>query len=267
MNRIDKDVMNTILVMNEQFEEDYERLYFQSNELLHKIFSNFNVAGKDVLTVAGSGDQAFHCYNNGAKSVDLFDKNPLTIYYFYLRRWVVEYLNLFYPDKSFTSKDIKRLLKKVIVRSDYENDSIEYWEKLIKEKDFRFTKLFWKDLVQQKQSNDFNDLSLIKNRLSDNFSFYNLDITKYLISNKKYDVIITSNISDYYSNAFTLAGYEDNLKGMLKDDGIIVCSNLSQDRVGLIEELVFEDDFTITPMPEDMSWGRKMSLGYVYKKK
>ena len=267
MNRIDKDVMNTILVMNEQFEENYERLYFQSNELLHKIFSNFDLEGKDVLTVAGSGDQAFHCYKNGAKSIDLFDKNPLTIYYFYLRRWVVEYLNLFYPDKSFTSKDIKRLLKKVIVRSDYENDSIEYWEKLIKEKDFRFTKLFWKDLVQQKQSNDFNDLFLIKNRLSDNFSFYNLDITKYLISNKKYDVIITSNISDYYGNAFTLAGYEDNLKGMLKDDGIIVCSNLSQDRVGLIEELVFEDDFTITPMPEDMSWGRKMSLGYVYKKK
>lgn len=267
MNRIDKDVMNTILVMNEHFEENYERLYFQSNELLHKIFSNFDLEGKDVLTVAGSGDQAFHCYKNGAKSIDLFDKNPLTIYYFYLRRWVVEYLNLFYPDKSFTSKDIKRLLKKVIVRSDYENDSIEYWEKLIKEKDFRFTKLFWKDLVQQKQSNDFNDLSLIKNRLSDNFSFYNFDITKYLISNKKYDVIITSNISDYYGNAFTLAGYEDNLKGMLKDDGIIVCSNLSQDRVGLIEELVFEDDFTITPMPEDMSWGRKMSLGYVYKKK
>lgn len=267
MNRIDKDIMNTVLVMNEQFEENYERLYFQSNELLHKIFSNFDLEGKDVLTVAGSGDQAFHCYNNGAKSVDLFDKNPLTIYYFYLRRWVVEYLNLFYPDKSFTSKDIKRLLKKVIVCSDCENDSIEYWEKLIKEKDFRFTKLFWKDLVQQKQSNDFNDLSLIKNRLSDNFSFYNLDITKYLISNKKYDVIITSNISDYYSNAFTLAGYEDNLKGMLKDDGIIVCSNLSQDRVGLVEELVFEDDFTITPMPEDMSWGRKMSLGYVYKRK
>lgn len=267
MNRIDKDVMNTILVINEQFEEDYERLYFQSNELLHKIFSNFDLEGKDVLTVAGSGDQAFHCYKNGAKSIDLFDKNPLTIYYFYLRRWVIEYLNLFYPDKSFTSRDIKRLLKKVIIRSDYENDSIEYWEKLIKEKDFRFTKLFWKDLVQQKQSNDFNDLSLIKNRLSDNFSFYNLDITKYLISNKKYDVIITSNISDYYSNAFTLAGYEDNLKGMLKDDGIIVCSNLFKDHVAEVERLTFEDDFTITPMPEDMSWGRKMSLGYVYKRK
>lgn len=111
-------------------------------------------------------------------------------------------------------------------------------------------------------------LSVIKDKVaSNNFNFYNCDVTKYLIDDKKYDVIITSNIFDYYSNAFTLVGYEDNLKGMLKDDGIMVCSNLSQDRVGLVEELVFEDDFTITPMPEDMSWGRKMSLGYVYKRK
>ena len=41
--------------------EDYDKIYHASNENLVRLFDNFSVNGKDVLTVCGSGDQAFMC--------------------------------------------------------------------------------------------------------------------------------------------------------------------------------------------------------------
>ena len=49
------------------------------------------------FTVLASGDQAFYFYDNGAKKVDLFDINKLSIYYYYLRVWIIKYLGRFYP--------------------------------------------------------------------------------------------------------------------------------------------------------------------------
>lgn len=46
----------------------------------------------------GSGDQAFHFLNRDAKSVDVFDINRLSIYYYYLRIWLIKYMNEFYPN-------------------------------------------------------------------------------------------------------------------------------------------------------------------------
>ena len=57
----------------------YDKVYFETNEKCDKIISNYDVKDKSVLTVLGSGDQAFQFYKHGAKNVDLFDVNKLTI--------------------------------------------------------------------------------------------------------------------------------------------------------------------------------------------
>ena len=265
MNKIDKDVISTINVINRNFKENYDEIFFASNEMLYNIFSNFSVSGKDVLTVLASGDQAFHCFKNGAKSVDLFDINPLTFYYYYLRVWTIKYSNQFYPNRDFNSKDIKKLLRKVSIKSDYERDAYEYWKKLIEIDEFVFSKIFY-DEVLKYPDNQIDDLSLLKKRFKEDIEFYNIDITKYFIYKKKYDVIITSNISEYYNDTFTLVSYWDNLKSMLNENGIIVSSNVIRSEVGLVEKLTFEDTFTINPMSEDIYGGIKKSLGYIYKR-
>ena len=90
-------IADTFGVMNvfddHEYDDRYATIYFHSNERSKEIFSEINVKNKDVLTVLGSGDQAFYLYDNGAKSVDMFDKNKLAIYYYYLRTWVIVYFD------------------------------------------------------------------------------------------------------------------------------------------------------------------------------
>ena len=98
MSCVDVDFKMTEKLLNNVSVDGYGKIYFSSNEDLKTIFSNFDFKDKDVLTVAGSGDQAFYSYNDDAKKVDLFDKNKLTIYYYYLRKWIISYYDMFYPE-------------------------------------------------------------------------------------------------------------------------------------------------------------------------
>ena len=122
-----KNIMYTNFVIKGKQVDNYSKIYFASNEKLDKIFSNVDIKDKNVLTVLGSGDQAFHLYNRGARHVDVFDKNKLTLFYYYLRRWVIQYLNAFYPETNLRNIYIKKLLKKVEPRTIEELDAYNYW--------------------------------------------------------------------------------------------------------------------------------------------
>lgn len=125
MNRVDELIGKTQDVYDGHNEDDnYNSIYFHSNEYLREIFDAVNVEGKDVLTVLGSGDQALYMYDRGAKSVDLYDKNSLTLYYYYLRVWTIKYLNEFYPELYFKNDFLKKLLK--YVKPQTEEEMIVY---------------------------------------------------------------------------------------------------------------------------------------------
>ena len=81
---VDVDVVNTIDMLNGNGKINYNLLFSSSNELLKPIFSNFDFKGSDVLSVLGSGDQAFHFFKAKVGKLDLFDINKLTIYNMYL---------------------------------------------------------------------------------------------------------------------------------------------------------------------------------------
>ena len=107
MTNIENDVWETIKLSGHYKHNSFDKygpVYPYSNENLDKLFSCVDVCGKDVLTVASSGDHAFYSYNNGANRVDLFDINILTKYYYYLRMWVIKYFDNFYFDNYKLSK-------------------------------------------------------------------------------------------------------------------------------------------------------------------
>ena len=94
----------TKLLVEGYAQENYRKVYSQTNEHLRQLYSNVDFSDKKVLSVAASGDQAFLAYAFGAKHIDLFDINKITLYYYYLRLWTIKYFNKFYPKIPFHKK-------------------------------------------------------------------------------------------------------------------------------------------------------------------
>ena len=245
------------------------RLYFATNELASEIIGSFDIKDKDVLTVLGSGDQAFHFYNNGARKVDVFDINRLAIYYYYLRRWTITYLKMSYPPFNFDGTFILDLLSHVVPRDDKEQNAILYWKEiasLLKKTNIDSKKLFHYSIYTKYDESIFDNTNLEQILNEDSFSFYNFDIARIINSLKKYDVVYVSNIADYVDKSGTFDNYKQNLKKLIKKDGIIICSSIA--------EYGFPKGFE--KLKEDFIWhdirqgsnldvGRR--IGYCYTKK
>ena len=214
----------------------YTRMYFNSNENLRRILSNFDVKDKNVLSVLGSGDQAFHFYNRGARNVDVFDKNRLAILYFYLRIWFIKYENIYYPPLRMNKSIIKRLLDKVEPKDVNELDAFNYWHMYLDYFDDHDTKWLFHPTNPGIGYNRIDDLNRIK--------------TDYIFNN------------DYDS-------YLENLDSLLSDDGIIVSTNVLYRYPHYKEVKKFIPRFVFSPMPKYYDSDKKefVSPGYVYKKR
>lgn len=204
----------------------YDRVYFETNEQCDKIISNFNVKDKTVLTVLASGDQAFQFYKHGAKNVDLFDVNKLTIYYYYLRIWHIRKNGKMYlkwcPKKGY----IKNLLSSVNPKTHDELKAYEYWSLFIDKFDSNAFQRFFNS-PYNKGTYKKIDTSLLLDKIDDDdFTFYNIDISNFFDLEKKYDYIYTSNLSDYIKDD-KLTIYRDNLYNHLNKGGVVLSSNLS----------------------------------------
>lgn len=245
-------------------ESIFDRIYYHSNENLDLLFSGDNVSSKNVLTVLASGDQLFHLYQKNALSVDTFDINPLTKYYYYLRKWSILYFNQYYPD-VFSNEFIYKLLSRVLPDSEEEEYAYKYWFNYIQ----RFCGFMTRDLFQIGYTRDMNtisDLSVVKERLrNEPFHFTSFDISKDLPLMKKYDCVVTSNISEYFSNdRERLEIFKNNVVELLNDDGVLLCSYVMNHSYGrtFLEKITFQDEFDCYHIMED---GRV--IGDAYKKK
>lgn len=205
----------------------YNNIYFKTNEYVSDILTNFDLKNKKVLTVLGSGDQAFHFLNRGAKCVDVFDINRLSIYYYYLRIWLIKYMNVFYPN-DFNYECWIKLKKMIVINNNHEENVIKFWDYFFY-KEYRFNKLFEYDYNSCK--NEIEDLTKLKNILDrSKIKFYNFDIKSSDIKlYKKYDIVYLSNIPDWFSeldyyNDIVLLRYCNNVSKMLKRRGIAIRS-------------------------------------------
>ena len=203
------------------------RIYQKSNEYLKFIFNNIDVLGKDVLTVLGSTDQFFAFVDKKAKKIDAFDINPLTEYYYFLRKWCFA-KNICYP---LEIKDvvIKEIIKKVEANSLEEMWAKEFWSEFYQNKDSN-EYLFYKtkyekewDFPLESVVLDFINLEKVS---ESNIKFYNIDIFKKNTFSCKYDVVFMSNILQRAQfNSEKLKVCADNLDRVLHSGGVVLCTN------------------------------------------
>ena len=269
MDKVDNLIKHTQSILDcDNRSDNYGPIYFHSNEYLNEIFNEVDICGKDVLTVVGSGDQALYMYDRGVKNVDLFDKNKLTLYYYYLRVWTIKYLNKFYPEYDSKNKFLKKLLKFVKPSTEEEKIAFLYWKKFSwyfdKYDEDDFEELFI--LGNDPRRNELNDLYRIKPRIEqENYNFKNVDITSNgLDFGKKYDLIYTSNISDRIHSKEQMRIYKKNLLSHLNENGLIVCADVIRDKRTRLEECVFDVDMEMRKISDCPYRIEHRSPGHIY---
>lgn len=269
-----EDIEKTKKVLWCQSVDGYDKIYFSSNECLKDIFYNTDFTNKKVLTVLGSGDQAFHFYSHNATDVDLFDKNKLALYYYYLRIWIIEIYDMYTLPYHVTDNFIIELLNKVRPKNEEEENAYNYWKTFFERFCFNINRDMFFRLQEESphRRNDIDNLDKIKEQIKlRNINFHYIDISdKNLTLNKKYDVIYTSNISDWlFFNEELYRNFADNLYKLLEDDGTIICADLDRDLGPCeLESSIMGERFEYEKLPNlSKNHGRYLAPAYCYKKK
>ena len=269
MTELETDIYNTQNLINGREKKGFSPVYFSTNEMLDDILQYIDVQGKKILSVIGSGDQAFHFYNMGARKVDLFDINKLTFYYYYLRVWTMRYLKKSYPEYNMDTNYIRNLLELVTPKSADEIKAYKYWMKFVNNfnvvcSDFMFIPSFL-DLDEK----IYDGTDLFERIAEYDPKFYHFDITERINHKSKYDIIYTSNIHEYIEKEEKFKLYRNNLFKLSKRNGIIISTNVMND--GPYEEEIkcMKKKFKCRHLPNiDFDYGIGItSLGYCYSKR
>ena len=251
-------------------------LYAESNENLCELFKLINVENKDVLTVLASSDQALSCYVNDAKTIDTFDKIRASIWYAYLRKWIILYQNKFYPSFHFFDngdKELYDLICKIIPENQDEADAQIFWKIYLAATNYKSDYYLFNSTICRQPKPFFNNIEKIKHFYDKEINFKCLNICDSLSIDKKYDILILSNILEHTFNNDERIMVKNNIENLLKDDGIAVCTSLIYDFNSPIHknevkiltndnlELVYEAQYY-----EELI-GDKKDLAYIYQKK
>lgn len=266
------DIKSTKKLLAGEKIENYSKIYMNSNENMYILFKNFSVENKKVLTVLSSSDQFFCCYYLGAKSVDSFDCNRLTEYYFYLRRWLLEYKNCFFNlsrKAVLNNKIIDEILRNVKCQGIEDERAYNYWCKYL-ESGLLIKKLFYEDIYDSTFEELVSDMDKLKEIVKNSsLNFRHQDISGNIDKKNKYERVIVSNILEYYSlEEDKLKRCRDNLYDILEDDGEVICTNMSKDRTSIFEKEIFKEKFEFREFDIcQNSELRNFPVGYSYIKK
>lgn len=201
------------------------KIYTQTNENLDELFKHFDFKDKEVLSVLGSSDQMLAAYYYGAKSVDTFDRNLRAAYYTYFRRWLINSTGESYPSyfNNVNLNNCTRIAKEAIPQESCEAMAKKFWMTTFSD-NFKQYAVF-KYLPYCERNLFEKDKDLIKEVLNRKLSFRHADIFQRLDINKKYDIIILSNMLEYLEgNEELLINVRKNLEELLRDNGRVICS-------------------------------------------
>lgn len=269
-NSTDIDIRNAGCILFGHTSTYYDMIYANSNESLDMLFSNVDFKDKDALTVLSSSDQLFNILVRGARKVDTYDINKLTKYYFYLRKWNIIYNNEYSMPSKITGEFIFNLLSKVNVKSFNEEEAYIFWKTFI----YKYPSYLYRYLFNT-SSRVYTIDSIVFNDLRDKLFNYDLDFKCLDLSDevdieKKYDFIITSNISEYFcDDEEQIIRYRDNLYKLLNKEGKVVCSHLMDRYTSVAERRIFKQFFSREEFPKyyDEKLGCYFPPGYSYTKK
>lgn len=269
MSKVDNDVKDTFnYILYNDKSSGCGRVYQSSNEEIEDLYSDIDFTGKKVLSVLASGDQPLMAYLKGASKVDTFDINKLTLYYYYIRIWTMKFFHTFYPEPYLCKEYINSLLSYVKPNDENERNSVEYWKKILARiEEYELLLMFFsKSTIIHLNRNEINELNYIISRNKP--KFFNIDISKENNIDEKYDIVITSNIVDWvYSDNGNLAEYKKNLSKLVKPKGIILSSNIDNERYIPCEKTFFDEDFDYRELFAKSANNLDYSPGYMYVKR
>jgi len=125
-----KDYLASRIIIDGKDVNGYGLVYYKNNEKIIDDLLSIDFENKDVLSVLSSSDQLLMFRALESKKVDTFDFNRLTIYYYYLRKWSIKYMNKLYPlvdDNNW----LKELISKVKTNDDLEKLTLSDVENIV----------------------------------------------------------------------------------------------------------------------------------------
>jgi hypothetical protein len=235
-----------------------QRVYPFSNEMLEDVFDGVDLIGKSVCTVGSSGDQVLYSVLKGATDVTLIDANPISKYYTELKIAGIKNLSFKEFDKYFSYTDILNPRIYAKISHDLSKESQEFWDSVILECDDPINEEFWgegflKSTNARLTANIFQhlDLNFYTSNAHDfekykkNLSYYYKNLSDFLklkqnlinanityiceelsgfshaLGNKKFDLILLSNIYDYCNTKVFMRGFRKLYENNLKPGGFI----------------------------------------------
>lgn len=272
MENVIKDAIYCLNIINNHINSGrgFGKLYRNTNENLTKVLTSYDFKDKNVLSVLASSDQIFSCYFLGANNVDTFDSNKLTYYYFFLKKWAILKTGKPYiPAKNSELIDIIKLHD----NSEEEINAAYFWKYILVNINcpLYYSNLFHVepivyDLPYQNNINDLYKIIVNKNPNYQYLNFFNpLNI------NKKYDIVVLSNMLEYLYEDKLDYKYQiiaaKNINNLLNDEGIAISSNIiDYEYQG---NPIFENYFEYIDGPTDKSYlmNKEIPICYVYKKR
>ena len=238
---------------------EYGKIFYECNEDLVDTLKEIEFKEKEVLSVLASSDQVFTARYLKAKKVDAFDKNRLTLYYYYLRLWTIKYRNELYPKVLNNSNWLKILLKEVKPETEMEQRAYHFFQKHIEDKTV-LRNLFYDTDMQPIGRTLYQNAKDLKDCLDSKIDFYSFDLFEESKLPKKYDIILISNILEWSRNDQNkLQTAASNLNNLVKKDGIVACSSL----IFRKKEQLEKEKEIFSPYFEQ----EKKEYSYVYHKK
>ncbi len=181
--------------------------YAFSNEDLNWYYPLFDIRGKDILTVCGSGDQVLSAILYDANSVDVFDCNKLAYYHLMLKISAIKSLDYkdfikFYMLEKF--EDERRNYCNVIEKNISDENVRLFWGQIFLDKD-NLSHCFIGNRVNPNMFSkeipylNKKEYNILKSKLDTaKINFKNVDIFKTVdVFNKKYSFVNLSNILYY----------------------------------------------------------------------
>lgn len=235
---VKNDIEKTVYLLNNYSDNftSYSKIYKFTTENIKEYFKYFNFNNKSILTVCSSGDHAINAYIKGCNNIDLFDINKITEYYLNYKIAAIKSLSYkqFFNGNFIYTKDLY-----TIIRNSLNHDTKFYWDNLYK---YHYDQIN-SSMFFMSESNpeynyyyDYKTFDSLKNNINEfNYNeFYGtniINIMKY--TNKKYDYILLSNISNYIAYSYPKETYKlynnliiNKMSQLLNDDGLIVLAYL-----------------------------------------
>ncbi len=287
---LNEDIKLAISFITGNFERGSMNIYPFTNEDIKGYFDNFDFKGKDVLSVLASSDQVFDMFLRGAKSIDTFDINPLTKYYFYLKKAAIlaldkkDFINFFNQniisdnEYEITIDNYNKFNKDIFMEiSKYlKGDSYIFWNTLfenfspveISKERFLFSFDYHNEWNLKIKTLYYNNYYKLKARIGDlKITFTKCDVKDLPEKlNSKYDIIYLSNTIFY-----AFAGYRYNLQNakIVKDFLDSLALKINNQGVILADYLYdwpFVEDLVITKFEKIKTLNFHNDYALIYRK-